>query len=424
MTRRRAASMDKMVRPPACFGLVAAEAVAANTACAAWLPLPPALLLGLTPTPPLAPLPQTDAPLGDLRADGGAALMDMDGLVDCAMPGGLHPHAPLAAAAPPLATGHGLHAGGAALLLGGPGAALGGAVLLPPALAQPFVGGGDAVGVWKDVDAPHGDDPLFCCAYVQDIYANLRLAERKHRPSTVYMDSVQTDINATMRGILVDWLVEVAEEYKLVPDTLFLSVAYIDRCLSTQVVQRAQLQLVGVTCMLIAAKYEEIYAPQVDEFCYITDNTYTRDQVLDMERQVLALLSFELTQPTCKSFLRRFLRAAEADHKAEFLACFLAELSLLDYAFLPHLPSCVAASCVLVALWTLRRPAWSATLAHYTGYHPAQLKECATQLVELFAGAKKQTLPAVREKYSQHKFKCVSSLVPPDGGLPDSLWLA
>lgn len=45
-------------------------------------------------------------------------------------------------------------------------------------------------------------------------------------------DTLQRDINATMRGILVDWLVEVAEEYKLVPDTLFLSVAYIDRCLS------------------------------------------------------------------------------------------------------------------------------------------------------------------------------------------------
>ena len=369
-------------------------------------------------------LPQTDAPLGDLRADGGAALMDalmdLDGQGD--MP--LHPHAQLPAAAPPLATGHGLHAGGGALVLGG-GAGAFGAALLSPGLTQPSVASGGAGGaVWKDVDAPHGEDPLFCCAYVQDIYANLRVAERKHRPSTVYMDAVQTDINATMRGILVDWLVEVAEEYKLVPDTLFLSVAYIDRCLSTQVVQRAQLQLVGVTCMLIAAKYEEIYAPQVDEFCYITDNTYTRDQVLDMERQVLALLSFELTQPTCKSFLRRFLRAAEADHKAEFLACFLAELSLLDYAFLPHLPSCVAASCVLVALWTLRRPAWSATLAHYTGYQPAQLKECATQLVELFAGAKRQTLPAVREKYSQHKFKCVSSLVPPDGGLPDSLWLS
>ena len=307
--------------------------------------------------------------------------------------------------------------GGALVSAGRAGTAVASAAVGPSG-----AGYGDAAA-WKDVDAAHGEDPLFCTAYVHDIYTNLRLAEQKHRPSTVYMDTVQTDINATMRGILVDWLVEVAEEYKLVPDTLFLSVAYIDRCLSSTAVQRAQLQLVGVTCMLIAAKYEEIYAPQVDEFCYITDNTYTREQVLDMERHLLGVLSFELTQPTCKSFLRRFLRAAEADHKAEFLACFLAELSLLDYGFLGHLPSCVAASCVLVALWTLRRPAWNVTLVHYTGYRPAQLRECATQLVELFAGAKRQTLPAVREKYSATKFKCVSSLSPPSEGLPASLWM-
>ena len=60
---------------------------------------------------------------------------------------------------------------------------------------------------WKDVDAAHADDPLFCAQYVQDIYANLRVSEHKHRPSVRYMEAVQSDINPTMRGILVDWLV-------------------------------------------------------------------------------------------------------------------------------------------------------------------------------------------------------------------------
>ena len=89
-----------------------------------------------------------------------------------------------------------------------------------------------------------------------------------------------------MRGILVDWLVEVAQEYKLVSETLFLAVNYIDRYLSSEVAPRRKLQLVGITCMSVAAKYEEIYPPQIDEFCYITDNTYTRDEVLAMEQQV------------------------------------------------------------------------------------------------------------------------------------------
>jgi cyclin A len=70
------------------------------------------------------------------------------------------------------------------------------------------------------------------------------------------------------------------------------------------------LQLLGVSSMLIAAKYEEICTPQQEEFCYITDNTYQWEEVLEMERKVLRELKFELTTPTTKSFLRRFIRAA------------------------------------------------------------------------------------------------------------------
>ena len=63
----------------------------------------------------------------------------------------------------------------------------------------------------------------------------------------------QPDITYPMRAILVDWLVEVGEEYKLQPETIYLAVNYIDRFLSYMSVQRAKLQLVGTACMFIAA---------------------------------------------------------------------------------------------------------------------------------------------------------------------------
>jgi len=97
---------------------------------------------------------------------------------------------------------------------------------------------------------------------------------------------------------------QVSEEYRLVPETLYLTVNYIDRYLSGNVISRQKLQLLGVACMMIAAKYEEICAPQVEEFCYITDNTYLKDEVLDMESDVLNYLKFEMTAPTTKCFLR------------------------------------------------------------------------------------------------------------------------
>ncbi|XP_059455440.1 uncharacterized protein LOC132185682 isoform X1 [Corylus avellana] len=76
------------------------------------------------------------------------------------------------------------------------------------------------------------------------------------RPSTNYMEKLQRDITPSMRGILIDWLVEVSEEYKLVPDTLYLTVNLIDRFLSKNYMEKTRLQLLGVTCMLIASAYE------------------------------------------------------------------------------------------------------------------------------------------------------------------------
>lgn len=172
------------------------------------------------------------------------------------------------------------------------------------------------------------------------------------------------------------------------------------------------MQLVGVTCMLIASKYEEIYAPQVDEFCYITDNTYTRDDVLAMERTVLDALNFELTQPTIKTFLRRCLRAAESDSKMEFLANFLSELALLDYSFLRFSQSTIAAAAVSLSLATLGKLPWTATLCHYTQLSSDDLRECVEALHACHVSAQKSSLSAVREKYAQVKFKCVSLIKP------------
>merc|ERR1712098_597093 len=117
------------------------------------------------------------------------------------------------------------------------------------------------------------------------------------------MGTKQPDINQSMRTILVDWLVEVSEEYKLQTETLYLAISYIDRFLSYMSVQRAKLQLVGTACMFIAAKYEEIYPPDVGEFVYITDDTYNKRQVLRMEHLVLKVLNFDLSVPSSHLFV-------------------------------------------------------------------------------------------------------------------------
>lgn len=90
----------------------------------------------------------------------------------------------------------------------------------------------------------------------------------------------QEDVNDKMRAILIDWLIEVHLKFKLIPESLYLTVNLIDRYLEKEQVNRQKLQLIGVTAMLVACKYEEIYPPIVKDFVYITDNAYTKEEIL------------------------------------------------------------------------------------------------------------------------------------------------
>lgn len=155
--------------------------------------------------------------------------------------------------------------------------------------------------------------------YRLDILEYLREAETRNRPKFGYMRK-QPDINHSMRTILVDWLVEVSEEYRLQSETLCLAVSYIDRFLSFMSVVRAKLQLVGTAAMFIAAKYEEIYPPDVAEFVYITDDTYTKKQVLRMEQLILKVLSFDLSVPTSLVFINVYAIMNDISDKVKWLA--------------------------------------------------------------------------------------------------------
>jgi cyclin A len=274
----------------------------------------------------------------------------------------------------------------------------------------------DAHMVEAPLDPTHRSDPQECNHYVNEIYAYLQELEVQYQISPHFMQN-QRDINAQMRAILIDWLVEVAEEYRLVPETLHLAVNYIDRFLSYVPVARSKLQLVGVTCMLIASKYEEIHPPAVDEFVYISDNTYKREEIMSMEAMILNRLNFELSIATAKGFLNRYMKAAKAgecDATTEALCQYLCELTLQEYAFLKYRPSQVAAAAFRLALHTMRLPSWTPLLEQISGFTASQLSACVAEMHGVFRKAESNSLQAVREKYSHAKFLCVSTLKPPE----------
>uniref|UniRef100_A0A3Q0R049 G2/mitotic-specific cyclin-B2 n=1 Tax=Amphilophus citrinellus TaxID=61819 RepID=A0A3Q0R049_AMPCI len=162
----------------------------------------------------------------------------------------------------------------------------------------------------QDVDEQDVDQPQLCSDYVKDIYKYLHVLEVQQAIQSNYMQGYE--ITERMRALLIDWLVQVHSRFQLLQETLYLTVAILDRFLQVQPVSRRKLQLVGVTAMLVACKYEEMYAPEVGDFAYITDNAFTKSQILEMEQQILRSLKFQLGRPLPLHFLRRASKVANS----------------------------------------------------------------------------------------------------------------
>lgn len=262
-----------------------------------------------------------------------------------------------------------------------------------------------------DIDAKDANNDLAGVEYVEDIYKFYKLVENESRPCS-YIHA-QTDINERMRAILVDWLIDVHQQFDLSQETLYLTINIIDRFLSVKVVPRRELQLVGMGAMLIASKYEEIWAPEVNDLVRISDDAYCHQEVLAMEKTILGKLEWTLTVPTHYVFLVRFIKASIPDQDMENMVYFLAELGMMHYDTLMFSPSMVAASAVYAARCTLNRsPVWTDTLKLHTGFSETQLMDCARLLVYFHSKASENRLQVVNKKYSKTERGSVSLLPP------------
>ena len=124
--------------------------------------------------------------------------------------------------------------------------------------------------------------------YLNVIYYNLLVEEKKGinpMPDHTYMTH-QTEINEKMRSILVDWLIDVHFKFDFTYETLFMTVSIIDRYLLIAQISGTNFQLLGITALMIACKHEEIYLSKINDFIYITDNAYKKDEVIKMEFDV------------------------------------------------------------------------------------------------------------------------------------------
>lgn len=214
----------------------------------------------------------------------------------------------------------------------------------------------------QDLDTEDLDDPLMAAEYVVEIFEYLKDLEIITLPNPDYIDH-QPDLEWKMRGILVDWLIEVHTRFRLLPETLFLAVNIIDRFLSAEVVALDRLQLVGVTAMFIASKYEEVLSPHVANFSHVADETFSDKEILDAERHVLATLEYNMSFPNPMNFLRRISKADNYDIQTRTLGKYLMEISLLDHRFMGFPQSHISAAAMYLARLILERGPWVCSVA-------------------------------------------------------------
>jgi cyclin B len=261
-----------------------------------------------------------------------------------------------------------------------------------------------------DLDAADTEDPQQVAEYVRDIYGMMNGAQAGFLPRPEYLEA-QADINAKMRAILIDWLVEVHMKYKLKTETLFLAVNLIDRFLEKRTITRKKLQLVGVTGMLIAAKFEEIYPPEVRDFVYITDKAYTKEEILSMEVLMLTVLEFGINCPTVAHFFERYQRINRCNEVHRHLLQYVLELTLPDFKMLRYSPSHLAAAATLLSNKLLKQhPAWPQSMVRQTQQSEQMVKACAKEMCGLLDAAERSPLQAVRKKFSQPKFNSVGKM--------------
>ncbi|XP_033329348.1 G2/mitotic-specific cyclin-B [Megalopta genalis] len=266
----------------------------------------------------------------------------------------------------------------------------------------------------EDIDKEDHENPTLVSIYINDIYDYLRSLECKYPVHKGYL--LGQNITPKMRSILIDWLIEVHQQFRLLQETLYLTVAIIDRFLQAyHTIDRKRLQLVGVTAMFIASKYEEMYSPDISDFVYVTDNAYTKEEILQMEKVIVRTLDYSLGRPLSLHFLRRYSKAGKAVVVHHTMAKYFLEQCLVHYEMCHYSPSLLAAAALYLAFAITvnndenKDEVWTNTLTHYSTYTKADVIPVVQDIASIIIIADKSKYQAVRKKYAQSKYMKIST---------------
>jgi len=255
---------------------------------------------------------------------------------------------------------------------------------------------------------------LINAEYLDEIYTNLILDEKmfKLAINKNYM-SIQKDINQQMRAILIDWIIEVHDCFHLKSKTLFQVVHIIDLYLSHKIIKRINLQLLGVASLLISFKSNEVYCPSLQQFIDITNGAYPKSELLEMEKEILKTLKFEILFPTAEEFYSIISKTYNFTEVQNNLGYYFLDSSLIDYNLLKYKPSTIGVACAYIVMKFFRlngyKDLYSSKMVNENSPQRT-IKECAKDLCFLVKSLSSSNLKSAKTKYSSAKYNNVASI--------------
>ena len=258
--------------------------------------------------------------------------------------------------------------------------------------------------------------------YLNIIYYNLlqeESIELDPKPTHTYMRN-QKEINDQMRSILVDWIIDVHHKFGFTDETLFMTILIIDRYCSIEQVTRIKYQCLGITALMIACKHEEINVPKVEDFIYITDNAYTKEEVFKMENDVLSKLNFSLLYPSPIKFYEYLSLHFNFSKKYHMLGKYLMESFLLDLKYIKYKPSIISCACTYIVMKFFKMSNYRQsydkkfylvdenvnTIGNGFG-----VKDCAQDICVFVDNINNTNLLSCQKKYTKAEFESVSTLI-------------
>lgn len=259
------------------------------------------------------------------------------------------------------------------------------------------------------------DDFEYTPEYVHDIYAyNCQIESNTNTRVKDYLSLRSHSITEKMRRILVDWLVQVQEEFQLLHETLYKAVILHDLFLtkSDRCIKMEEYQLVGACCLWIACKNEEIYPPPLNSFLALCDQIYSKQQFVLLEREILHTTDFLISLPASYGLSRLLNKILDGDMAMLTLSRYICELSLLHYECSMLKPSKIATAAIFIAACMCDKP-WTTDVESFTGYKLINIRHEVQKLNSILCEAFNSQNPShITSKYSHSIFFKVAEMEP------------